>query len=1037
MDKNSNVGGIRTSLQRLKEGLQKTIQIFRVYESDTDDNYSGTINQPGMRPQYQNVRNTPRRSQVRFNRQGYLGSEEDLETEISAVELESDWDLTSVDSAGTVLSVYSLADEEVCDGTDDTCNSHGADTIRSQPTFPAARPVARQYPMTPKIRRDNLEIRTPPNTFRQQPRKGPTPSDSEQGAVSDSSKTYKMYVRQEQIPIPKRQVSLSSFIDYPYSVKKTPSVEARELQPPRKPVGFVPARYYARPKAEPMPLPRRDPVLPERRMKNYMIEDKLEGPINRFNYALVFPDKTNVMRIELQYLLENLERHGLELELVRGEHLNANLVFVLIHMPIATLVNEVQKQKVRLSCMLPHYPTEEPTKMHWFTMCFAQFAEIEPEVGYYSNFVTSAEKVVFIHQIVNRAKFGDEPEHYGIDEMIREEIISDAFPLHDGDSHPSWLKPLSDRQNLTAFWGRLSRFTYLQPLRLVSKYFGPEIAFYFAWLGYLSCFLTSAAIYGLFVLIASLISLSGTEDIRIKEVCNADRYMCPLCLNYEHCAFSRVKDSCFYSHTNYVFDNSYSLSYSLFLAIWTLICIIYWQRAQNALKMEWNLYHTNMENFIRSTFLRRLKEQHIETPYIGEPRIPFLWRCMCRILSMTGMIILILLVWVTVFNLILIRIALTHKIAGPVPHGGGKDNVALISDGSYASNIIVALLSGIVMIIFSKIFPFVVKGLIALESPRTEQEYTLSYTNKLFILECFNNYSYPMYMAFFREPKFTHPGDMAIWTYASGIRRNMCDPSGCTSDLSICVAIILSVKILYYWIETGIFTYRNLKSVPAMTSTEQWDSDYELTSVNYRYYITTLYIEPVMKYGLVVSFGTVLPIAPLLLLIDTAVTIRINALMFCQLLRRPVPRRVEGLEIWNGILQIVSVFGMYVFCFTTDYAKRWIHYYDGGGKSANYIWNTMTEFYVPDYPKTQSSSDISHCWFRGSRIKVDGSHYTLSSRFYVTVMYQHIFTVRYLALLLIIAVIFYFLIWNHSREKPYDETINNQEEEEEPTIDQA
>lgn len=65
---------------------------------------------------------------------------------------------------------------------------------------------------------------------------------------------------------------------------------------------------------------------------------------------------------------------------------------------------------------------------------------------HHSELITSAEKILFIHHRVDRAKFGEEPEHYGIDEMIREGIITDALPLHDSDAHPTWLSPLSDRQ---------------------------------------------------------------------------------------------------------------------------------------------------------------------------------------------------------------------------------------------------------------------------------------------------------------------------------------------------------------------------------------------------------------------------------------------------------------------------------------------------------------------------------------------------------------------------------------------------------------
>lgn len=60
-----------------------------------------------------------------------------------------------------------------------------------------------------------------------------------------------------------------------------------------------------------------------------------------------------------------------------------------------------------------------------------------------SQYVTTAEKIMFIHQKVNKIKFGTEWEEYGVDEMIRRRVIKTAYPLHDIDGQPEKSEPLS------------------------------------------------------------------------------------------------------------------------------------------------------------------------------------------------------------------------------------------------------------------------------------------------------------------------------------------------------------------------------------------------------------------------------------------------------------------------------------------------------------------------------------------------------------------------------------------------------------------
>lgn len=63
------------------------------------------------------------------------------------------------------------------------------------------------------------------------------------------------------------------------------------------------------------------------------------------------------------------------------------------------------------------------------------------------------------------------------------------------------------------------------------------------------------------------------------------------------------------------------------------------------------------------------------------------------------------LICIIVFVLVLIRISLTHKLADKIVRNEKEkqSDVALISDGSHKSNIIVSLLSGVFIIIISKV----------------------------------------------------------------------------------------------------------------------------------------------------------------------------------------------------------------------------------------------------------------------------------------------------------------------------------------------
>ncbi|KAF2897282.1 hypothetical protein ILUMI_08893 [Ignelater luminosus] len=683
-----------------------------------------------------------------------------------------------------------------------------------------------------------------------------------------------------------------------------------------------------------------------------------ENPVNPFNYAIVYFTEDGTVPASIQYLLSSLKRNGVKAKSISGEKKYQNLVFVLLHMPMATLVREARKQKVPLSIMLEpessESPPKRPSRFHWITTCFAKYREelVEEEEEEVKPSATSAEKIIFIHQKLNSAKFGREMDEYGIEKMTKRGIIKTAYPLHDADIQKSRSGSLSDRQTLASSWGRLPRFLFVQPLRLVNKYFGPEVAFYFSWMGYLACFLVPvSAMCGVFFSLALVTTEFSKVNVKGRQLCVMEGYMCPLCRNSSECPFSRISDSCFYGRVNHIFDNYFGQIVVMVMGIWSIIFTIYWKRTQNELKFQWNICRTDIDHFLRSEFVKQLKEWKIYKSSKTDPYMPWIPWCLLRIASMAAMIAMVAIICGIVLVIARIRISLMHALA-PSTAKWGDERVSKISYGHYYSNVFCSILSAILIIITSKVLAFVVNWITLLESPRTQTDYNVSYISKLFPLECINNYGVAFYLAFFREFMAFDP--ISEWTYGGGHHtyNHMCDPSGCTADFSIHVAIVLVIKIAYNWLSCVYLIARHYKNKFFMGTATQWEADFQLVDVNYDLYVTTLYMEPVIKYGFMLTSVSVFYLGPIILLIDTVVTIRLHAEMFCRCLRRPVPHQVMDIGIWDTILLFVEFFGvifmLQVHQFLSDSVGLYA-YYKYQLTMDGYFKSTLSEFPVTSY----------------------------------------------------------------------------------------
>lgn len=72
--------------------------------------------------------------------------------------------------------------------------------------------------------------------------------------------------------------------------------------------------------------------------------------------------------------------------------------------------------------------------------------------------------------------------------------------------------------------------------------------------------------------------------------------MCPLCDNNITCQKWKLSDSCFYSKISYIVDNPFTVFFSVFMAVWTVLFIEFWKREQSKLQFEWDAIDFEKKN---------------------------------------------------------------------------------------------------------------------------------------------------------------------------------------------------------------------------------------------------------------------------------------------------------------------------------------------------------------------------------------------------------------------------------------------------------
>ncbi|XP_017776100.1 PREDICTED: anoctamin-5-like [Nicrophorus vespilloides] len=225
--------------------------------------------------------------------------------------------------------------------------------------------------------------------------------------------------------------------------------------------------------------------------------------------------------------IENLEEAGLEFESENSEQF-PHLLFIKVHGPRSVLIRYAYVMSINLSC---DNKTEMPPshRNFNFNFLFTELTRPDESTNFYKrntesisgqrpSDITSAERIMVIHQILSKAKYGDQEHEFGLETLLKNKYLQDAYALHDGTYKWTTSGPLNDRQLLSKYWANFGMCFKLQPLELIQKYYGPEVGFYFSFLGFYNRMLITAMIFGLATSIYGIHTYDTEKNVVSHEI---------------------------------------------------------------------------------------------------------------------------------------------------------------------------------------------------------------------------------------------------------------------------------------------------------------------------------------------------------------------------------------------------------------------------------------------------------------------------------------------------------------------------------------
>lgn len=229
----------------------------------------------------------------------------------------------------------------------------------------------------------------------------------------------------------------------------------------------------------------------------------------------------------------------------------------------------------------------------------------------------------------------------------------DAFPLHQRLYKDVKDKDKNLRSLLYHEWASWNKWYKYQPIESIRDYFGEQIAFYFAWLGFYTSWLLIATVFGVAVFLYGVIYSLNLPVV--QQICNMnDTLLCPSC---EECPLMPLNKTCSEAHWSFMFDHSGSVIFAIFMSIWAVAFLEFWKRQTAHLSYRWSMddyeeedAYPRPEYCAKATTTRRNPITKQKEPYFSKKKQK---TRMC--VSMVTLLVLIFVVLIFVASCIIYR----------------------------------------------------------------------------------------------------------------------------------------------------------------------------------------------------------------------------------------------------------------------------------------------------------------------------------------------------------------------------------------------
>ncbi|XP_035498275.1 anoctamin-9 [Scophthalmus maximus] len=617
-------------------------------------------------------------------------------------------------------------------------------------------------------------------------------------------------------------------------------------------------------------------------------------------------------------------------------------------------------------------------------------------------------RIRIVHFILNHT-----PIHSGegLRDLMKMKVFETRFCLHEKKK----------QKELKENWARWSACLQGQPITAVRNYFGEKVALYYLWLGWYTFLLIPPALIGVIVFLYGL-AFFNTSPL-IKEVCEADTIMCPLC--DKRCKVWQLSETCTYAKVSLLFDNNGTVLFAMFMAVWATLFLEFWKRHRASYVCEWKVSDWCEE------------EEELILEIVNDVN------CEPKKYKHSYLRSTLVLICVTV--MILVIIGLTHAlvvfrvIAAVLLAEGSWEFLSTHSNSG--AMMLGAVLHYLIITVMTRINRIVAMKLCEIEKTRSFAATEKSFTVKMFTFQFFTYFSSLFYVAFFLGRINGHPGGYV--RIAGKWRLEECHPSGCLTDLFIQMAIIMVLKqtISNVFEFTGPWFCRWLKRRRTQKlqrkcahcylkhesedkqgaemcdncKLRDWLSNYRLNDVD-SFSLFNEFLEMVIQFSFTTIFVAAFPLAPLLALINNVIEIRLDAIKMVTLERRLVPKKTNDIGVWIDVLEAIGVLAVIanglVIGVSSDFIPRLVYRYLYGPCAngtatdidcmAGYINNSLSiarmddqnihnEFSVHQMT-TPSGLNVSYCSYKDYRSNED---YTFTPQFWLILAVRFAFVILF------------------------------------------